>query len=345
MKRIFTCTFYVYFISMISVMLIITESSFSQTDPLMVSGKAKQKKDNYTGAIADYTGAINKNEQQVQQYFKKYEGSNAINALDSSFAIPYYLRGVCLSATGKDNDAMNDLNTAIRINPKLGGAYYERGRIEHSSGKKEAGCIDLGRAAGLGDSAAKELFDEYFCWKDAVVSYSEATSKLRLKEYQGALDEIQKALKICPDSARYLAVRGRCYLGLGENDLAMTDFNRSVSLSTSNPQAYYGRGSAYYMLKKYQEAFDDLSKAIQLNSNFTDAYLYRAYACEGLEKNQSALFDYQQVTRLRPYDPLPYFKSGLIKKSMNDIKSACKDFKKAVELGSSEAAEYADACK
>src|ERR1035437_5115531 len=114
MKRIFTCTSYVYFISMISVMLIITESSFSQTDPLMVSGKAKQKKDNYTGAIADYTGAINKNEQQVQQYFKKYEGSNAINALDSSFAIPYYLRGFFLPPTEKITNLITILTQLSR---------------------------------------------------------------------------------------------------------------------------------------------------------------------------------------------------------------------------------------
>jgi tetratricopeptide (TPR) repeat protein len=345
MKRIFSAAFYSCFIFVIAVMLILSETSFSQTDPLVASGRAKQKKENYTGAIADYTAAINKNEAQVQKFLKKSDELNAASSVDSSYAIPYYLRGVCLSATGKDNDAMNDLNTAIRINPKLGGAYYERGRIMYSSGKKDEGCMELGRAASLGDSAAKEIFDEYFCWKDAVVAHNEAASKLRLRDYQGGLNEIQKALKLCPDSARYLAVRGRCYLGLGENDLALADLNRSVSLSAKNPQAYYGRGEAYYMLKKYQEAFDDLSKAIQLNSNYIEAYLFRAYACEGLEKNQSALFDYQQVMRLRPYDPLPYYKSGLLKNSMNDKKGACKDFKKAVELGSNDAADYADACK
>jgi tetratricopeptide (TPR) repeat protein len=345
MKRIFTASFYVYFISMISVILIITETSFSQTNPLVVSGMAKQKKDNYIGAIADYSGAINKNEPQVQQYLKKSGELNAEKTVDSSFAIPYYLRGVCYSAIGKNNDALNDLNTAISINSKFGAAYYERGRIEYGSGKKDEGCIDLGRASSLGDSAAKEIFDEYFCWKDAVIAHTEAVSKLRLNEYQGALNEIQIALKFCPDSARYLALRGRSYLGLGENDLAMADFNKSISLSANNPEAYYGRGSAYYMLKKYQEAFDDLSKAIQLDSKFIDAYLYRAYACEGLEKNQSALFDYQQVMRLKPYDPLAYFKSGLLKNSMNDKKGACRDFNKAATLGNTEAADYAAQCK
>jgi len=357
MKRTFTAVFSLYFISFISVMLSITETCYSQKDSLALSGKVKQKNGNHIEAISDLTNAIKKNEVEVQQYLKKYDDFNKQSdfekaekelkapAIDSSYSILYYLRGISYSKTGKENEAMDDLNTAIKINSKLGAAYYERGKIKHLSGKKDEGCIDLRTASSLGDSSAKEMFDEKFCFNEAVAANKEAIAKLKFSEFQAALDEIQKALKLCPDSANYLATRGRCFLGLGKKDLAMADFDRSVSISTSNYMTYFGRGEAFFTLGKFQEAFDDLSKSILLNENFPDSYLFRAYSCEGLAKNESALYDYKQVMRLKPRDPLAFLKSGLLKSEMNDKKGACADFNKAAALGNTEAADYAAQCK
>ena len=346
-----------YFFTVVSVMLSITEFSFSQTNPLVISGKEKQKKGNHNEAIVDFTNAIKKNDAEVQQYLKKFDDFSKLTdfekaekelkapTIDSSYAIPYYLRGVSYSVTGKNSDAMDDLNTAIKIYSKLGAAFYERGKLKYSTGKKDDGCIDLGMASSLGDSLAKEMFDLNFCWNEAVIANKEAISKLKFNEFQSALDEIQKSLKLCPDSANYLATRGRCYLGLGKKDLAMADFDKSVSISKNNYMAYFGRGEAFYTLGKFQEAFDDLSKSIQMNESFPDAYLYRAYSCEGMSKNESALYDYKQVMRLKPRDPIAFLKSGILKNEMGDKKGACADFNKAASLGNTEAIDYAAQCK
>jgi len=328
----------------------------AQSDPLVESGKVKQQTGNHEGAINDFTNAIKQNESEVQKYLIKFEEYDKINLFDRAekgieaplvnvnFSIPYYLRGYSYSTTGKNNEAMDDFNTVIKINPNHGAAYYQRGKLLWSTGKKDGGCIDLGIAGSLKDSSAREMFDEKFCWKEAVAAYKDASSKVRLNDYAGALDVIQKAIKVCPDSANYLGLRGRAYLGLGNYDLAMFDFEKAISISPKSVDAYYGRGVAYYMKNKWQQAFDDLSKAIQLDERFANAYLYRAYACEGMDKNQSALFDYQQVQRLKPGDTLAFFKSGLLRNSMGDSKSACNDFRRAASMGHSEAQDYAEKC-
>ncbi|MEK6615359.1 MAG: tetratricopeptide repeat protein [Bacteroidota bacterium] len=359
MKKIYSAILLSFFIFHFSFLIAI-----AQTDPLVESGKIKQKAGNHSGAIYDFTSAIKQNELEVTNYLKKFEGVHSTSteggesarndssilmvalgfSVDANFAIPYYLRGFSYSYSGKNNEAMNDFNTAIKINPKMGSAYYERGKLLWSTGKKDAGCMDLGRAGSLNDSSAREMFDEKFCWKEAVVAYKESSSKVRFNDFQGALDEIQKAIQLCPDSANYLGIRGRAYLGLGNYEFAMKDFDKAISLSKKSIHAYFGRGVAYYLKDEWQEAFNDLSKAIQLNDRFADAYLYRAYTCEGMEKNQSALFDYQQVQRLKPGDALAFFRSGLLKDSMDDIKGACNDFNRAASMGHSEAQDYAEKC-
>lgn len=328
----------------------------AQVNPLVASGKAKQKSGAHEGAVIDFSEAIQQSSAEVTAYLKRLDEYEKIPSfekaekgieapvVDINMGIPYYLRGCSNSILGKNEDALQDFSTAIRINANLGAAFYERGKLLWTTGKKDEGCIDLGMAGSLGDSLAKEMFDEKFCWKEAMLAAKEASVRLSLNEYQKALDEIQKSVRLCPDSATYLGMRGRAYLGLGKYELAMFDFDKAISLNKNCVDAYFGRGVAHYSKNKWQQAFDDLAKAITLDEKFADAYLYRAYACEGMEKNQSALYDYQQVQKLKPSNGLAYFKSGLVRSNMNDQAGACRDFKRAASMGYSEAQDYADRC-
>ncbi|MBI3501901.1 MAG: tetratricopeptide repeat protein [Bacteroidetes bacterium] len=330
--------------------------SSAQGDDALENAKTKQKAGSHSEAIAAFTSIIKQHDADVQKYLQQLSDYEKIPAferaekgmepppVDINLAMPYYLRGYSYSVTGKNTDAMNNFNTAIKINPKLGAAYFQRGKLLWTTGKRDDGCIDLGMAASLKDSVAKELFEEKFCWKEAVAAYHEASSKINFNEYQPVLDLMQKAIKLCPDSANYLGMRGRAYLGLGKTELAMADFEKAISLSPKSFHAWYGRGVVNYTKGKWQEAFDDLSKAVELNDHFAPAYLYRAYACEGMDKNQSAIYDYQQVERWDPLSGLAWFKSGLLRSAMGDQVGACKDFHKATQLSYPEAMDYAEKC-
>lgn len=348
-----------FFLGLLSAfaLLAIPMTLTAQNDPNVNQGLLKQKSGNHSGAIADFTEAIKANISEVQKYMKELEAYNKISdfekaekelkppPVDAKYAVPYYLRGVSYSVMGNNDKALDDFNMAISIDPKLGKAYYERGRLLWTLGKKDEGCIDLGRGGSLKDSLSRDLFDEKFCWKEAVTNASDAASKLRLNDYQGALTAIEKSIQLCPDSANYLGMRGRALYGLGKVEAAMRDFDRAISLSNTCVDAFYGRGMAFLQKRKYQEAFDDLAKALALNNKLADAFLQRAAACEGMGKNSSALFDYQEYQRLKPSDANGFYKSGLLRNEMGDKKGACNDFKRAAAIGHQEAEGYLSQCK
>jgi tetratricopeptide (TPR) repeat protein len=337
-------------------MLLFSSLTFSQADVNIDNGLVKRKSGNHNGAIYDFGLSIKEHSTETQKYltaleeynkvpdFEKAEKGLEAPQVDAKLANAYLLRGQSYSNMGKNDDAMNDFNTAVKIDSKMGAAYYERGRILWTTGKKDEGCIELGIAASLKDSLAKEAFDEKFCWKEAVANSSEAASKLRLNDYQGALDKIGPAIRLCPDSARYLGIRGRALFGLGKTDLAMKDFDKAIAMNQNSLDAYLGRGMAHYLKNKHSEACADLSKVIDMDNKQVDAYLYRAYACEGMDKNTSALFDYQQVQRLKPGDAMPFMKSASLRGAMNDPKGACNDYKRAAALGNSEAIDLYEKC-
>jgi tetratricopeptide (TPR) repeat protein len=330
---------------------------FSQTDSLLENGVVKQKEGKNELAKNIFSELIGKHQPEVNAYVKKWneyqklskferaEKSVEIPLIDSSYARLFYLRGISSVAIKSNSEAMDDFSTAIKINSKYSQAYYERAKLLWFLGKKYESCCDLRSACNLGDTLAKEMFDEKFCWNESLGFYKEALTKLNLNQYETSLDLIQKSIRIAPDSTYNYMVRGNCYFGLGKLDSALSDFDKVIAEKPSNLEAYFGRGLAYYANKKYQEAFEDFNTVIRINNRYADAYLYRAYSCEGLNKVKSALFDYTQVQRLKPKDALAFYKSGLLKNENSDAKGACIDFKRAAELGSTEAADYVKTCK
>jgi len=89
---------------------------------------------------------------------------------------------------------------------------------------------------------------------------------LLLKECQQVLTCFERALELCPRSARIYNGLGWRHLMLKEYQQAIDDFNHVLDLAPFHPGAYLGRGRAYDRLKAYQQALNDLDHALQLNA-------------------------------------------------------------------------------
>ena len=92
----------------------------------------------------------------------------------------------------------------------------------------------------------------------------------RQKEYQKAIDDYTKAIKIKSDSGYF---SGRClaYYDFGKFENAVSDCSEAVSLNSSDSMSYYYRALARIKLGQNALAINDLRKAIQVNPNFKEA--------------------------------------------------------------------------
>jgi len=65
----------------------------------------------------------------------------------------------------KIDTQLNYCNQAIELNPEFSYLYRRRGLLKYIGGKKIDGCLDLTKAAELGDSSSKNIIRE-FCLSD-----------------------------------------------------------------------------------------------------------------------------------------------------------------------------------
>jgi aspartyl protease family protein len=128
----------------------------------------------------------------------------------------------------------------------------------------------------------------------------DAEAKYELKDYEGAISDLTKALQLDPNNST------RCYQ----------------------------RGNAKWQLKDYYGAIRDCEKAIELNPKFSEAYSIIGNCNLALNKPSAALFDFSKAIELDSYNKYAYYNRGIVYYwYFNKKDDACLDWSRAGELG------------
>ena len=89
----------------------------------------------------------------------------------------------------------------------------------------------------------------------------------KLKEYKKIIDNFTETINL-----GIVKFRREDYEG------SLDDFNKAIKIDLQNYEAYYYRALLKYELKEYQNAIDDFTEVIKINQNHAAAYNYRGNA-------------------------------------------------------------------
>ena len=106
--------------------------------------------------------------------------------------------------------------------------------------------------------------------------------------YKEAVDCLQQALFIKPESLEYLSELADCYCELDKYDVAQDIVTKVLYLNKHFIYAHLLQAKIYIKEKKYNEASKTVDNAIKLDSSSAEAYKYKSliFAAQGL-KNKS----------------------------------------------------------
>ena len=138
-------------------------------------------------------------------------------------------RAVANSVVQNFDEAIDDLNTCLSINPNDPLALWQR-----------AVCT-----ARLNELSSAKATDTQI--KSA-----------------GAIDDLTKVLEIDPSNAYVYYDRGNLYLAQDDYEHAIADFTKAITLNANMAEAYYNRGLSLIQTGKKVEGIEDLSQAGEL---------------------------------------------------------------------------------
>ncbi|WP_264534825.1 tetratricopeptide repeat protein [Flavobacterium sp. N1736] len=123
----------------------------------------------------------------------------------------------------------------------------------------------------------------------------------------------------------------------GNTKGAIADYTKAISMNSHFTEAYQNRAVAKYKLNDLQGALADFTKAIELDTMNSDAFTGRANVSYKLMNYDAAVEDCSYCLMMNPKDYIALNLRGLCYNKMGEKKKSCKDFSKAIELGSQSA--------
>lgn len=142
-----------------------------------------------------------------------------------------------------------------------------------------------------------------------------------LQEYDSAMNDINKSIKILPEWPDAYFFRGLVRFELGQYKSASADYLKAIKLEPNGKQYYSACGNVYLRERKYEDAIEYYTKYINLDTNWALPYYNRGVAKDALRDYQGAVADLNKAIEL---DPDPYYVSFLsdIYFRHNDIDAA-----------------------
>ena len=149
---------------------------------------------------------------------------------------------------------------------------------------------------------------------------------------QQALDFIDTLSKDYPDESLLFNIRGACYAGLGQLDIAVQNYEKALSIKPDYAKAHYNLGSALQELGKLHDSVKSYENSIALEPENAQAHNNLAIVLRELDQLEEAEASCRKAIVLDPEYAEAYSSLSIILYANGDLNSALESIEKAYSI-------------
>lgn len=292
------------------------------SDPYFYRAIAKLSLDDFKGAEADCSMAIERNQFKTEAYkvrgfARQNLGLDSLAVTDYDIGLSYnpvdkyflFYKAVAQTEMKKYEGADSTFSVLMRQYPAFEEGYSARGRMNLLRGDTIAALTDIDKAISL----TKSLINPFLL--RAQIEWSR-------REWDKAGEDLNSAIRLQPDIPDLYV--NRAFIRYNSDDFfgAMSDYNYTLDLDPKNTSALFNRALLRYEVKDVKRAVEDLSKVIDLEPENFHAYYNRGLMNLELDNYKEALADFDVIARRYPRFYPVYYAMAETKRSMGDMRSA-----------------------
>ena len=274
-------------------------------------GVILQQMGNMGGAEADYSSARN----------KKYSAPELYNNY-----------GIILFESEKFEEALENLNRAVALDPHYPEAVSARGKVHLCLLNVDSACADANRAYEMGYPDELNIPSK-ICNGTAIekLQYAAERTGGHGKVHAKAIEAYSRLIALCPDLAVYYVKRGSLKHSAEDWKGGVNDFTQAIALGAKDYYPYYMRGACKDRLEDWKSALEDFTEAVRLNPTSEWAINDRGLIQHALKNYKEAESDFRKALELKPNWTLALFNLGLNYSDQGDKILATEYYNKAIK--------------
>lgn len=272
-------------------------------------GVAHGESGEYRKAIADFRQALDSDPQAAGAVadcwsqdgpFQERIAKSKPDQSDVELPLAYCVRAMMWVSKGEDEDAIDDLTAALRLNPKFAVAFCLRGWLRRKAGQQDEAMRDFSEALRLdANYTAAEALKQL---PPVEPPPPAAPIELPVARIEGISDDdleaANEAIRKAPDDASGYEMRAWIWSMRNEPEKALADRTKVLELRPNDLWALQERGLALCRAGHFQAAIRDYDKLISINPNELVHLQNRGEIYCDLGEYGKALADFQQALRL-----------------------------------------------
>ena len=151
-------------------------------------------------------------------------------------------------------------------------------------------------------------------------------------QIQEALDFINTLSKDYPENSLLFNIRGACYAGLGQLDIAVQNYEKALSIKPDYAKAYYNLGIALQEFGKLHDSVKSYENSIALEPKNAQAHNNLAIVLRELDQLEEAEASCRKAIVLDPEYAEAYSSLSIILYANGDLNSALESIEKAYSI-------------
>ena len=153
-----------------------------------------------------------------------------------------------------------------------------------------------------------------------------------LRNYEAALNNYKRALKIKPDFAEAHNNLGNTLKSIGNLNSAISHYEKALKIDPKYAEAYYNIANAFKDKKNFVKAKYFYNRAIKIKSDYENAYINLAsiYKAEG-DLNHAYTI-YKQAVNLNPDNAIARNNMGTTEMAFGNLHSAKEHFEHSIKI-------------
>ena len=153
-------------------------------------------------------------------------------------------------------------------------------------------------------------------------------AKKKIVDYQAVTQAIDRN----SGSAEDYLLRGNAFLLEVDFDLALKDFNKAIKIDPSKYMSYNMRGELYALRGEDQKALEDFKMALALKPDNAIAYAQTTRILKSMHQINPLFIWFDQALMMNPLMGEIYYQRGLLFQELGDHGKAIDEFKRAMAL-------------
>lgn len=285
---------------------------------LIMRGRALYLLKRYEEALADYNqaleikpgdvGGLNNRGityKRLKHWQKATEDLEKAISIDPQDPIPYCNLGIVKYDLEQYQEGLTLLNRSIELDPKNSLSLYSRGALYEAMNKDKLALVDLHEAIEIDHDWGEELG----IWN---AYHTRAVIYQKLGQHSEALKDVEQAIRLQPDHAYYLQLKGELLAELNDYNEALRAFEGSLSKidasdSTAKTYVFYNRAKIYLKAGEYSQAIKDINQALSLSSDRQEGLNLRGQIYFQQAKYPMAILDLTEAINKGINDPYAYY--------------------------------------